>query len=262
MLMVGRMRGRQEWMLVILATLALLVGEASVCMAEPYQPHANFVAAIQDTSTSPYVVLLTAIDDRDGQAHSGCTTANLLRGAIYKHVWGLSGSQSRAEDELRGEEVRRILTENTSHVFHFSNPDALSNVLPFQISAHYPQACEAIARGIRVRIADLTGQPIFGPFAEGPQIIWRSCPSAPLPESDLSGLTMPTISLLIAPDGTSRETKVTNSSGSRKLDEAVRAALSACKFKPRTIDDRPVPEAAWFTMRISNRWPFAERNPP
>lgn len=156
------MHGRQKWT-PALVVIALLIGRATPCVAEPYQSHANFEAAVRNSSTSPYVVLLTAIDDRTGRPSTGCTTVDLLKGAIWRETWGQSVASTVAEGRSRDEKVRRILIRNTSHVFRFSDPAALRNILPFQISARYPHACDAIARGIRVRIADLTGQPIFVP---------------------------------------------------------------------------------------------------
>jgi len=163
------MHGRQKLAFALFAGLTLLIDGTSECVAGPYQPHANFEAAVRDSSTSPYVVLLTAIDDRTGEARTGCTTADLLKGAIWMQTWAHSGQQTRAEDKLRSEEVRRILIRNTAHVFHFSDPGALRNTFPFPISERYPQACDAISRGVRVRIADLTGQPIFEPPTAGSQ---------------------------------------------------------------------------------------------
>ncbi len=58
------------------------------------------------------------------------------------------------------------------------------------------------------------------------------------------------LSFLIGPDGTVQDSKVQKSSGSRKLDEAARSALSLCKFKPATVDGKP--EQAW--ARIEYEW--------
>lgn len=59
-----------------------------------------------------------------------------------------------------------------------------------------------------------------------------------------------------------REINVTESSGFAALDEAIRSALSGCKFEPRAIDGEPVPEATWMHFRLENqaKWPFL--NPP
>jgi hypothetical protein len=251
------MHGRQKWTLALFATMTLLTGGAGQCAAEPYQSHEDFVAAIRDRSSSPYIVLLTAIDDRSEQAHTGCTNAHFLTGAIHIELWRqIDVRAPRDELKSRSAEAERIAIEHTSHVFHFSNPAALQSVFPFPNDRRYSKACEAIARGVRARFADRTGELLLGPFIKEPEIVARSCPF-PLPrEQHPNNPNMPTISLLIAPDGTLRESKVMNSSGSRGIDEGARAALSSCKYKPRIIDDEPAQEAAWLTVQIYGGWPF------
>ncbi|WP_161497239.1 energy transducer TonB [Bradyrhizobium nitroreducens] len=248
-------------MLVSFVFSILLISHANDCAADPHQSHNDFVAAVRDGSSSPYLILLTTIDDRSGQAHTGCTPAPFLIGAIHIELWGRIDPRA-APDELKSRraEAERTAIENTSHVFHFTNPAALLNAFPFPHDTRYARGCEAIARGLRARIADRSGQLLLGPFAKEPRIIWESCPATPSPESGLNELAMPTISLLIGPDGMPRETKVTASSGSPRLDEAVTAALLACRFEPRAIDDQPTPEATWFTIKIGKRWPFVGRN--
>ena len=58
------------------------------------------------------------------------------------------------------------------------------------------------------------------------------------------------LNFLIDVDGKVLESKVERSSGYRRLDEAARAALGACKFRPATVDGRP--ERAW--ARIDYDW--------
>ena len=48
---------------------------------------------------------------------------------------------------------------------------------------------------------------------------------------------------LIDVDGKVLDSKVERSSGFRRLDEAARAGLSLCKFKPATLNGRP--ERSW-----------------
>ncbi len=51
------------------------------------------------------------------------------------------------------------------------------------------------------------------------------------------------LTLLIDVDGRVLDSKIERSSGSRRLDEAARAGLSLCKFKPATLNGRP--ERSW-----------------
>jgi TonB family protein len=240
------MRARVFSTYFIVALSALLVGLPKNSAAQSLQSQAAFETAIRDKSTSPYVVLITVVDDRTGQANTGCTSANRLRMAIYLEKWGPPPGTNSMHDE-----VEKIALENTAHVFHFSNQSALDSVFPFR----YPEACAAIKRGVRARIADLTHQILLGPFVEGPNIVLSSCaPPVYPPEDKKDGNeSSPTIALLVNPDGTLKESKVADSSGSARIDEAVRAALSACKFSPRTIDGEPAPEASWMTIRIGRR---------
>lgn len=58
------------------------------------------------------------------------------------------------------------------------------------------------------------------------------------------------LTFLIDVDGKVLDSKVERTSGSRRLDEAARAGLSLCKFKPATLNGRP--ERTWG--RIEYVW--------
>ena len=58
------------------------------------------------------------------------------------------------------------------------------------------------------------------------------------------------LTFLIDVDGKVLDSKVERTSGSRRLDEAARAGLSLCKFKPATLNGRP--ERTWG--RIDYVW--------
>jgi TonB family protein len=233
------MPARVPLILSIVGLLSIALPEKPAAQAR--QSQAAFETAIRDRSTSPYIVLVTVVDDRTGQLSTGCNSVVLLRSAIYREQRGIVGS------EVTAEEVIKIALDNTSHVFHFSNPAALSNILPFR----YPEACAAIERGSRARIADITGQVVLGPFVEGPMLRRSSCPPLAYPKPDKDGSTV--IALLVGRDGKLKESKITQRSGSAGWDEAVLAGLSACSFTPRTIDGEPAPEAAWLTISMGNR---------
>jgi protein TonB len=59
------------------------------------------------------------------------------------------------------------------------------------------------------------------------------------------------LEMLIDVDGHVSDSKVANSSGHPRLDEAAREALSLCKFKPGTIDGKP--EKSWWPIRYTWR---------
>lgn len=56
---------------------------------------------------------------------------------------------------------------------------------------------------------------------------------------------------LIGTDGAVVEAQVDKSSGYGRLDEAARAALSRCRFKPGTVDGKP--EQSWASLRYTWR---------
>jgi len=56
---------------------------------------------------------------------------------------------------------------------------------------------------------------------------------------------------LVGTDGKVIQSEVEKSSGYRRLDEAARAGLSRCQFKPATVDGKP--EQAWASMRYTWR---------
>src|SRR5258708_4740343 len=74
-----------------------------------------------------------------------------------------------------------------------------------------------------------------------------SCPPAALRANE-TGIVR--LSFLIEMDGRVLDSKVERSSGFRRLDEAARAGLSLCKFRPATINGKP--ERSWG--RIEYVW--------
>ena len=80
----------------------------------------------------------------------------------------------------------------------------------------------------------------------------KSCAEPPYPaaarRANETGIVR--MLFLIDVDGKVLDSKVERSSGSRRLDEAARAGLSLCKFKPATLNGRP--ERTWG--RIDYVW--------
>ena len=56
---------------------------------------------------------------------------------------------------------------------------------------------------------------------------------------------------LVGVDGKVIQSEVEKSSGYRRLDEAARAGLAKCQFRPATVDGKP--EQAWASMRYTWR---------
>ena len=167
----------------IAGAMILSVGLSEQVAGQGLQPQADFENAFGihpgspyvTYSTSPYVVRITVVNDRTGEASTVCVDANLLSGAIYLENGGSfehydlpvtkegffdftkqprrESTPEAIERAKKLVEARKIAVANSSHVFHFSNPEALKN-----ISRHYPEACAAIEQGKRARIEDITGR--------------------------------------------------------------------------------------------------------
>ena len=73
----------------------------------------------------------------------------------------------------------------------------------------------------------------------------RSCEKPPYPpaseRNEESGTV--TVKFLIDVDGRAIKSEIVRSSGHKRLDEAARAGLSLCRFKPGTVDGKP--EQSW-----------------
>jgi periplasmic protein TonB len=79
----------------------------------------------------------------------------------------------------------------------------------------------------------------------------RSCkqPEYPAASKRLEETGTTVLRFLIDVSGKVVESKVQTSSGSPRLDEAARAALSQCQFKPGTVDNKPEP--SWASLRYT-----------
>jgi protein TonB len=60
-----------------------------------------------------------------------------------------------------------------------------------------------------------------------------------------------TLKFLVGADGKVLESAVEKSSGFRRLDEAARAGLSKCQFRPGTVDGKP--QQSWASMKYTWR---------
>ena len=80
----------------------------------------------------------------------------------------------------------------------------------------------------------------------------KSCekPSYPAASLRANETGIVRLSFLIDTDGKVLDSKLERSSGSRRLDEAAKAGLSLCKFRPATVNGRP--ERSWG--RIDYVW--------
>ncbi len=97
-------------------------------------------------------------------------------------------------------------------------------------------------------ITAVTSEPVRTP----PVVDANTCEKPAYPPAALraneTGLVR--LSFLIDMDGKVLDSKVERSSGFRRLDEAARAGLSLCKFRPATVNGKP--ERSWG--RIEYVW--------
>ena len=97
-------------------------------------------------------------------------------------------------------------------------------------------------------ITAVTTEPVRTP----PVVNAKSCDEPPYPAAALRANETGIVSLriLVGIDGKVLDSKVERSSGSRRLDEAARAGLSLCRFRPATVNGKP--EQSWG--RIEYEW--------
>ena len=90
------------------------------------------------------------------------------------------------------------------------------------------------------------------PVRVGAVVLAKDCEKPVYPAASIraneSGVTL--LNMLIDLNGQVLESKIERSSGHRRLDEAARAGLSLCKFRPATVDGKP--EKTW--SRIEYEW--------
>ena len=121
---------------------------------------------------------------------------------------------------------------------------------PPEVNIQAPQSAPTITAVTPVRPPEPV--PPRVPVRVGAVVLGRDCEKPAYPPASLRGNETGTVLLnfLIDLNGQVLESKIERSSGHRRLDEAARAGLSLCKFKPATVDGKP--EKTW--SRIEYEW--------
>jgi hypothetical protein len=143
---------------IVLLLAAFLVGEIFIfasrgnAESEFVQSPAHFEKAIRNTSTSTYIVLVTIVNDKTGEALAECMPAPFLRGAIHSQ-YDLKYDASSAEKAIQ------IALANPFRVFHFSKQAAIDLVSSFagDHRLRYQKACALVRRGQSVFLTDRAG---------------------------------------------------------------------------------------------------------
>ncbi len=136
---------------------------------------------------------------------------------------------------------------------------------PPEISIQVPQTAPTITAVTKVRPPEPPPPPAkpappapppppkpHVPVRTAPVVDAAACDKPPYPSAALraneSGVVL--LSFLIDVNGSVLESRVERSSGYRRLDEAARNGLSLCKFRPATVDGKPIRD--WG--RIEYEW--------
>jgi hypothetical protein len=119
------------------------------------QSHAQFLAAVDNPTSSPSYVLLTVVDGRNGEAKTGCTLAVFLLGAMH-----LERHLDYSDGSVR--EVRDLVVAQTDHRYVFSNAAALHNVGFESLGTRALDACRIIRSGHPAYQQDITHRTIDG----------------------------------------------------------------------------------------------------
>jgi protein TonB len=140
-------------------------------------------------------------------------------------------------------------------------PPPPSYVPPVEVPVSAPPAANAIAAVSNTPqpVAPPSPAPVVvsappaAPVRTGAVVNSANCEKPEYPSASRRLEEEGTVSLrfLVGVDGKVIQAEVEKSSGFRRLDEAARAGLAKCQFKPATLDGKP--EQAWASMKYTWR---------
>ena len=136
-------------------------------------------------------------------------------------------------------------------------PPPPAYVPPVDVPVSAPPAANAIAAVSNTPqpVAPPSPAPVAAaaPVRVGAVVNSANCEKPKYPSASRRLEEEGTVSLrfLVGVDGKVIQAEVDKSSGFRRLDEAARAGLAKCQFKPATVDGKP--EQAWASMKYTWR---------
>lgn len=139
-------------------------------------------------------------------------------------------------------------------------PPPPSYVPPVEVPVSAPPAANAIAAVSNTPQPPAPPSPLpvvaaapAAPVRTGAVVNSANCEKPEYPSASRRLEEEGTVSLrfLVGVDGKVIQAEVDKSSGFRRLDEAARAGLAKCQFKPATVDGKP--EQAWASMKYTWR---------
>ncbi len=194
----------------------------------------------------------------------GLTVVVVLHGLLF---WAINSGLARKFVKVIKGPVEAVLLEETKPDIPPPPPPPPPKNLPPPPPAYVPPVDIQVAAPTPVNaIAAVsnTPQPVAPPSPlPGPSkpaqvatpavISASSCekPEYPSASKRLEEEGTVTLKFLVGADGKVLESAVEKSSGFRRLDEAARAGLSKCQFKPGTVDGKP--QQSWASMKYTWR---------
>jgi protein TonB len=192
----------------------------------------------------------------------GLTVVVVLHGLLF---WAINSGLARKFVKVIKGPVEAVLLEETKPDIPPPPPPPPPKNLPPPPPAYVPPVDIQVAAPTPVNsIAAVsnTPQPVAlpsplpvssGPVTTAAVISASSCekPEYPSASKRLEEEGTVTLKFLVGADGKVLESAVEKSSGFRRLDEAARAGLSKCQFKPGTVDGKP--QQSWASMKYTWR---------
>jgi protein TonB len=192
----------------------------------------------------------------------GLTVVVVLHGLLF---WAINSGLARKFVKVIKGPVEAVLLEETKPDIPPPPPPPPPKNLPPPPPAYVPPVEVAVAAPTPVNaIAAVsnTPQPVAppspmpvssGPVVTAAVISASSCekPEYPSASKRLEEEGTVQLKFLVGADGKVIESAVEKSSGFRRLDEAARAGLSKCQFKPGTVDGKP--QQTWASMKYTWR---------
>jgi protein TonB len=192
----------------------------------------------------------------------GLTVVVVLHGLLF---WAINSGLARKFVKVIKGPVEAVLLEETKPDIPPPPPPPPPKNLPPPPPAYVPPVEIAVAAPTPVNaIAAVsnTPQPVAppsplpvasGPVSTAAVISASSCekPEYPSASKRLEEEGTVTLKFLVGADGKVLESAVEKSSGFRRLDEAARAGLSKCQFRPGTVDGKP--QQSWASMKYTWR---------
>lgn len=193
----------------------------------------------------------------------GLTVVVVLHGLLF---WAINSGLARKFVKVIKGPVEAVLLEETKPDIPPPPPPPPPKNLPPPPPSYVPPVEVAVAAPTPVNaIAAVsnTPQPVAppspmpvvaaAPVVTAAVISASSCekPEYPSASKRLEEEGTVTLKFLVGADGKVIESAVEKSSGFRRLDEAARAGLSKCQFKPGTVDGKP--QQTWASMKYTWR---------